>query len=89
MLVFKMALFPVCLSFGLTAVHLAAMRGMLTVLRQLEAHGGAIDVPDAKGRLPIDVAELNRQGAVANYLKSAMYIPQIRVGAEGGGVLGA
>ena len=38
-----------------------------------------IDARDDKGRTPVEIAEENRQTAVANYLKSAMFIPEIKV----------
>ena len=55
------------------------MRGQLFLLRQMEPRA-VIDARDHKGRRPLEVAEENRQGAVENYLKSAMYLPQVRVG---------
>ena len=58
---------------------MAAMRGQLYLLRQMEPRGATLDARDHKDRRPLEVAEDNRQGAVANYLKSAMYLPQIRV----------
>ena len=55
------------------------MGGQLSLLRQMEPRA-VIDAGDHKGRTPLAVAEENHQGAVENYLKSAIYLPKIQVG---------
>jgi len=57
-------------SFGLGPLHMAAMRGMLTVVQALEAHGARMLMEDNKGRTALVIAEANRQSQVANYLRS-------------------
>ena len=44
---------------------MAAMRGQLYLLRQMEPRGATLDARDHKDRRPLEVAEDNRQGAVA------------------------
>ncbi len=41
---------------GQSALHLAAARAEPTVVRQLAASGAAIDLKDAQGRIPLDLA---------------------------------
>ncbi len=67
-------------SFGLTGGHLAAMRGHLRLLQLIESRGGLLDLRDKQGRRPLEIAEANRQTAVANYLKSEMYLNSVQVG---------
>ncbi len=61
-------------SFGLTPVHLAAMRGQLSIIKHLERHGCDLNCKDNKNRTPLDLAEANRQVEVTNYLKSQTMI---------------
>ena len=42
--------------FGVTALHTAAKRGFVEVLRFLAAHGAALDAADRGGRTPLDYA---------------------------------
>lgn len=65
-------------SFGLTPMHLAAMKGQLFIVKQLEANGASVDVLDDKQRRPHDLAEANRQSRVSNYLKSALNISKCK-----------
>ena len=67
----------------MTPLHLAAMRGQLFIVKQLEAHGADLDARDNKQRRPLELAEANRQTQVANYLKSARDISKCRVRKKG------
>ncbi|ELU17633.1 hypothetical protein CAPTEDRAFT_38727, partial [Capitella teleta] len=42
--------------FGMTPLHLAAMRGDLSLVKMLERNGADFTVRDDKGRTPLDVA---------------------------------
>jgi ankyrin repeat protein len=42
--------------FGVTALHTAAKRGFVDVLRFLAAHGANLDAADRGGRTPLDYA---------------------------------
>ena len=44
-------------SMGVAAIHGAANRGANDVIEYLAAHGARLDVPDARGRTPLDWAE--------------------------------
>ncbi len=56
------------------------MRGHLRLLQLIESRGGLLDLRDKQGRRPLEIAEANRQTAVANYLKSEMYLNSVQVG---------
>ncbi|XP_025844074.2 cyclin-dependent kinase 4 inhibitor B [Vulpes vulpes] len=52
-------------------VHDAAREGFLDTLVVLHRAGARLDVRDAWGRLPVDLAEERGHGAVARYLRAA------------------
>uniref|UniRef100_A0A8C0RXN9 Cyclin dependent kinase inhibitor 2B n=2 Tax=Canis lupus familiaris TaxID=9615 RepID=A0A8C0RXN9_CANLF len=52
-------------------VHDAAREGFLDTLVVLHRAGARLDVRDAWGRLPVDLAEERGHGAVAAYLRAA------------------
>ncbi|KAF3821350.1 hypothetical protein GH733_011503 [Mirounga leonina] len=52
-------------------VHDAARDGFLDTLVVLHRAGARLDVRDAWGRLPVDLAEERGHGAVAGYLRAA------------------
>lgn len=63
-------------------VHDAAREGFLDTLVALHRAGARLDVRDAWGRLPVDLAEQRGHREVAGYLRAASG------GAEGGGHAG-
>ncbi len=50
------------------------MRGQLAIIKHLERHGCDLNCKDNKNRTPLDLAEVNRQVEVTNYLKSQTMI---------------
>ena len=65
------------------------MRGQLHVIKQLEAKGANVEARGHKNRTPLEIAELNKQTQVANYLKAMQDINKCRVsaGAASGGLI--
>ncbi|XP_069736339.1 cyclin-dependent kinase 4 inhibitor B-like [Phaenicophaeus curvirostris] len=54
---------------GCLPAHDAARAGFLETLSALHRAGARLDLPDARGRLPLDVAAGGPRGAVARYLR--------------------
>ncbi|NXU57037.1 CDN2B inhibitor, partial [Turnix velox] len=54
---------------GCLPVHDAARAGFLDTLQTLHRAGARLDLPDGRGRLPLDVAEGGPHGPVACYLR--------------------
>ncbi|XP_077777035.1 cyclin-dependent kinase 4 inhibitor B isoform X4 [Podarcis muralis] len=55
-------------STGSCPAHDAAREGFLDTLRVLRSGGARLDLPDRRGRLPVDVAEENGHRHVVRYL---------------------
>ncbi|KAM6170096.1 cyclin-dependent kinase 4 inhibitor B [Rhynchocyon petersi] len=53
-------------------VHDAAREGFLDTVMVLHRHGARVDVRDAWGRLPVDLAEERGHYHVAQYLRAAL-----------------
>ncbi|XP_071280679.1 cyclin-dependent kinase 4 inhibitor B-like isoform X3 [Agelaius tricolor] len=64
---------------GCLPVHDAARAGFLETLAALHRAGARLDIPDGRGRLPLDVAAGGPHGAVGRYLRDPLPLP----GAEG------
>ncbi|NWR78410.1 CDN2B inhibitor, partial [Centropus unirufus] len=56
-------------STGCLPAHDAARAGFLDTLATLHRAGARLDLPDGRGRLPLDVAAGGPHGAVARYLR--------------------
>ncbi|NXF23322.1 CDN2B inhibitor, partial [Rhodinocichla rosea] len=54
---------------GCLPVHDAARAGFLETLAALHRAGARLDLPDGRGRLPLDVAAGGPHGAVGRYLR--------------------
>ncbi|NXF09829.1 CDN2B inhibitor, partial [Smithornis capensis] len=54
---------------GCLPVHDAARAGFLETLAALHRAGARLDLPDGRGRLPLDVAAGGPDGAVGRYLR--------------------
>ncbi|NWR24038.1 CDN2B inhibitor, partial [Emberiza fucata] len=54
---------------GCLPVHDAARAGFLETLAALHRAGARLDLPDGRGRLPLDVAAGGAHGAVGRYLR--------------------
>ncbi|NXJ66558.1 CDN2B inhibitor, partial [Rostratula benghalensis] len=54
---------------GCFPVHDAARAGFLETLAALHRAGARLDLPDGRGRLPLDVAAGGPHGPVARYLR--------------------
>ncbi|NXI41960.1 CDN2B inhibitor, partial [Galbula dea] len=54
---------------GCLPVHDAARAGFLETLSVLHRAGARLDLPDGRGRLPLDVAEGGLTGTVGRYLQ--------------------
>ncbi|NXW67658.1 CDN2B inhibitor, partial [Hirundo rustica] len=54
---------------GCFPVHDAARAGFLETLAALHRAGARLDLPDGRGRLPLDVAAGGPHGAVGRYLR--------------------
>ena len=64
-------------SFGLTPFHLAAMRGNLGMLRDLEEAGGRLwsGARDADGNIVADVAKANEHFHVLHFINGEKHFP--------------
>ena len=56
------------IAFGSTALHLAAMRGNLDLVRELEQRGADIDCRNNEGKSPGDIAEVNEHPTLVNFI---------------------
>ncbi|NWR40559.1 CDN2B inhibitor, partial [Tachuris rubrigastra] len=56
-------------STGCLPAHDAARAGFLETLAALHRAGARLDLPDGRGRLPLDVAAGGPHGAVGRYLR--------------------
>ncbi|NWU86692.1 CDN2B inhibitor, partial [Onychorhynchus coronatus] len=56
-------------STGCLPVHDAARAGFVETLAVLHRAGARLDLPDGRGRLPLDVAAGGPHGAVGRYLR--------------------
>ena len=65
--------------FGMTPLHVAAMRGNIGLVRRLIELGATPEALDCLVKTPADVAEDNEHKAVANYLKGVKYLPIVEV----------
>jgi len=65
--------------FGMTALHVAAMRGNVTLVRRLVELGATTEALDGLVKTPADVAEDNEHKDVANFLKGVKYLPVAEV----------
>jgi len=61
--------------FGLNALHVAAMRGNVGLVRRLVEAGALTEALDGLVKTPANVAEENEHREVANYLKGVRYLP--------------
>lgn len=66
-------------SFGLTACHLAAMRGAVRLFKKLEAEDAVIDARDQRGRRPVEVAQANEQRKMTAHIETSMLLPKMKV----------
>nr|XP_054508787.1 cyclin-dependent kinase 4 inhibitor B [Agelaius phoeniceus] len=60
---------------GCLPVHDAARAGFLETLAALHRAGARLDIPDGRGRLPLDVAAGGPHGAVGRYLRDPLPLP--------------
>ncbi|XP_051499138.1 cyclin-dependent kinase 4 inhibitor B-like isoform X2 [Apus apus] len=60
---------------GCLPAHDAARSGFLQTLVALHRAGARLDLPDGRGRLPIDVAEGGPHGPVGRYLRQLQLPP--------------
>jgi len=65
--------------FGMTALHVAAMRGNVALVRRLVELGATTEALDGLVKTPADVAEDNEHKDVANFLKGVRYLPVAKV----------
>lgn len=65
--------------FGMTPLHVAAMRGNIGLVKRLIALGATPEALDCLVKTPADMAEDNEHKAVANYLKGVKYLPVAEV----------
>jgi len=65
--------------FGLTPLHVAAMRGNMVLVRRLVEVGATAEALTGLIKTPADVAEDNEHRDVANYLKGVKYLPVAQV----------
>jgi len=61
--------------FGMTPLHVAAMRGNMDLVRRLVEVGATTEALNCLVKTPADVAEDNEHKDVANYLKGVKYLP--------------
>ncbi len=57
--------------YGSTALHHAAIKGHLKIVRLLLAHGANLQLKDTKGRTPLMAATQQGQTAIVELLKQA------------------
>ncbi|XP_050843353.1 cyclin-dependent kinase inhibitor 2A-like isoform X1 [Serinus canaria] len=67
---------------GCFPVHDAARAGFLETLATLHRAGARLDLPDGRGRLPLDVAAGGPHGAVGRYLRDPPPLPGAAGAAE-------
>ncbi|XP_062369627.1 cyclin-dependent kinase 4 inhibitor B-like [Cinclus cinclus] len=60
---------------GCLPAHDAARAGFLETLAALHRAGARLDLPDGRGRLPLDVAAGGPHGAVGRYLRDPPPLP--------------
>ncbi|KAM6290116.1 cyclin-dependent kinase 4 inhibitor B-like [Aegotheles albertisi] len=60
---------------GCLTAHDAARAGFLETLAALHRAGARLDLPDGRGRLPLDVAAGGPHGPVARYLRQPQSLP--------------
>ena len=65
--------------FGMSALHVAAMRGNMVLVRRLVELGASPEGLDCLVKTPADVAEDNEHRDVSNYLRSVKYLPVVKV----------
>jgi len=61
--------------FGMTPLHVAAMRGNMGLVRRLIEVGSTPEALDCLVKTPADIAEDNEHKDIANYLKGVRYLP--------------
>ena len=64
-------------SYGLTAIHLACMKGNIDIVKSLVSAGSKTGVRDKGDRTPLQVAKENGQSVVATFLEDRNYIEKI------------
>ncbi|XP_057229043.1 cyclin-dependent kinase 4 inhibitor B-like isoform X3 [Malurus melanocephalus] len=67
---------------GCLPAHDAARAGFLETLAALHRAGARLDLPDGRGRLPLDVAAGGPHGAVGRYLRDPPPLPGAGSAAE-------
>ncbi|XP_050185052.1 cyclin-dependent kinase inhibitor 2A-like isoform X1 [Myiozetetes cayanensis] len=70
-------------STGCLPAHDAARAGFLETLAALHRAGARLDLPDGRGRLPLDVAAGGPHGAVGRYLRHPPPLPPAGTAARG------
>ncbi|XP_063176066.1 cyclin-dependent kinase 4 inhibitor B-like isoform X2 [Chroicocephalus ridibundus] len=65
---------------GCLPAHDAARAGFLETLAALHRAGARLDLPDGRGRLPLDVAAGGPHGPVARYLRHSLSLPAAAAG---------
>ncbi|RLW00028.1 hypothetical protein DV515_00009242 [Chloebia gouldiae] len=65
---------------GCLPAHDAARAGFLETLAALHRAGARLDLPDGRGRLPLDVAAGGPHGAVGRYLRADRPVPNLTPG---------
>jgi len=68
-----------CPLTGMTVLHVAAMRGSMSLVRRLVDVGATTEALDGLVKTPADVAEDNEHKDVANFLKGVKYLPIAKV----------
>jgi len=63
----------------MTVLHVAAMRGSMSLVRRLVDVGATTEALDGLVKTPADVAEDNEHKDVANFLKGVKYLPIAKV----------
>ncbi|XP_054253623.1 cyclin-dependent kinase 4 inhibitor B-like [Indicator indicator] len=72
-------------STGCFPVHDAARSGFLETVVVLHRAGARLDLPDGRGRLPLDVAEGGPHGPVGCYLRHPPFFPAAAAATPGAG----